>query len=371
MKFSEYDLVELLTEVEGLRQGRGGLIVGVHSQPEGYEVEFLGLNGTPSRFATLPPEALKLVRRSGMGSGIRRPVRRKLEKGEAVMTARFLLELGKLMVRGRLPTDREAKACLRAYRRQGGSLTCWRESGGWSLSSDFPDQERLERAAEQLEEFFQWLQRSPQNEQTWTGRHVFAPRELPWENVQLKQGPGSCVADIAAQGADAIREYRAFYRLPCADFPEEVLDAWARGRWDWKTMEPCPLVWRGEERLPGQLLAGIGLCRGMVSYSGVYELLRRLDLPVRGRPDRFAAIGVDGMEYAFSYEFTREIPCGKRTRRVWYFLRGGEPVEGRNKISWWERGPVLSLSKSQNIRKDERHYTWTPVITALTGLRFS
>ena len=96
MKFSEYDLVELLEETDGIPRGRGGLVVKVHDQPESYEVEVLGVNGASSPLLTLPPEALQLVRRSGMGAGVRRPVRRKLEKGEAVLAARFLLELGKL-----------------------------------------------------------------------------------------------------------------------------------------------------------------------------------------------------------------------------------------------------------------------------------
>ena len=76
------------------------------------------------------------------------------------------------------------------------------------------------------------------------------------------------------------------------------------------------------------------------------------------------------MEYAFSYDFFREVSIGHRTSRVWYFLRDGERIEGRQKFSWWERGPVLPLWESRNIRKDERRFTWTPVITALTGLRF-
>lgn len=370
MKFSEYDLVELLAEAEGIPRGRGGLVVKVHPQPECYEVEVLGVNGAPSRFVTLPPEALKLVRRSGMGAGVQRPVRRKREKGEALLTARFLLELGKLVFRGRFPTGREAKACLRAYRLRGGKLTLWREAGGWGLSSSFSGQEGLERAAEQLEEFFGWLQRTSRAGQLWVGRHIFAPKTLPWENVQIKQRPKDRASDIAVQGAEAIREYRAFYRLPCAGFSEKELDAWARERWDWETMPHAPKVWRGEELLSGELLSGIGLERGTVSWAGVYELLRRLELPVRGRPERFTAIGADGVEYAFSYEFSREVSIGHRTSRVWYFLRGGEQIEGRQKFSWWERGPVLPLWESRNIRKDERHYTWTPVITALTGLRF-
>ncbi|MEY8232522.1 hypothetical protein AALA82_12985 [Oscillospiraceae bacterium 50-16] len=370
MKFSEYDLVELLEETDGIPRGRGGLVVKVHDQPESYEVEVLGVNGASSPLLTLPPEALQLVRRSGMGAGVRRPVRRKLEKGEAVLAARFLLELGKLVFRGRLPTGQEAKACLRAYRLRGGKLTLWREAGGWGLSSSFPDQEGLERAAEQLEEFFCWLQGTPRSGQPWVGRHSFSPRELPWENVQLKQRPGDRAAEIAVQGADAIREYRAFYRLPCAGFSEKELDAWARGRWNWGTRPDAPQVWRGEEILFGALLSGIGLERGAVSWAGVYELLHRLNLPVRGRPERFTALGADGMEYAFSYDFFREVSIGHRTSRVWYFLRDGERIEGRQKFSWWERGPVLPLWESRNIRKDERRFTWTPVITALTGLRF-
>lgn len=370
MKFSEYDLVELLVEADGIRKGRGGLVVKVYTQPEAYEVEVLGVNGAPGRLVTLPPEALRLVRRSGMGAGVRPPVRRKLEKGEAVLVARFLLELGKLVFRGRFPTDREAKACLRAYRLRGGKLTLWREAGGWGLSSSFPDREQLERAAEQLEEFFRWLQGTPQCGKPWIGRHVFSPEELPWENVQLEQRRRDGAADIVPRGDEAIREYRAFYRLPCAGFPEEELDAYARQRWDWESMPGCPAVWQGEERLSARLLAGIGLCRGTISYAGAYELLRRLDLPLRGRPERFAAIGADGVEYAFSYEFTQEIPFGKGTRRVWYFLRDGERIERRKQFSWWERGPTLSLWESRNIPKDGNRCTWAPVISELTGLRF-
>ena len=201
------------------------------------------------------------------------------------------------------------------------------------------------------------------------GRHVFAPEELPWERVQLEQYPRSSPADIAARGMEAIREYRAFYRLPGPGFGGEELETWARRCWDWESMPDAPELWRGEELLSSRLLAGIGLCRGTVSFGGVYELLRRLDLPVRGRPERFTALGADGVEYAFSYGFTQEVPVGKRSRKVWYYLRGGERIEGRPSCSWWERGPVLPLWRAQNIRKDERRYTWTPVITALTGLR--
>ena len=369
MKFSEYDLVELLTETEGVPKGRSGLIVGVCAQPEVYEVEILGVNGAPSRFVTLPPEKLKLLRR-WKHDDIPRHAPRKLERGELLLTSRFLWELGKLMFRGRLPTGKEAKSCLRAY--GGRRLRRWREGAGWSLQSSFSGLGELEGAAEELENFFRWLQGRPQwNEKPWAGHHAYSPKELPWENVQLGQRAKDRPAELLAQGEEAIRTYRAFYRLAGDGFSQKELEDWARLRWDWETMPGCPTVWRGEERLPGSLLAGIGLERGVVSFAGMYELLRRLNLPVRGRPERFAALGADGVEYAFSYDFFQEVPVGKkRTRRVWHLLRGGERLEGRQAFRWWERGPVLPLWESRNIRKDSQHYTWTPVAASLTGLRF-
>ena len=368
MKFSEYDLVEILEDQQS------GLVVALHTQPERYDIEILGVNGAPSRFVTLPPEALRLVRRSGMGSGIRRAPLRKAQKGEAVLAVLFCWKLAKLMFRGRPGRERisrEQDACLRDYRAQGGSLTSWQEAERWSLYCTFSDSEQLERGVEQLSAFFRWVQHGPQGQRPWVGRYTFQPKELPWEEVRLEQRPGDSVARILERCAEVFREYSAFYRIPCAGCTQEELDMWSRERWDWETMPRCPQAWQGEEKVPGPLLAGIGLCRGTVSYGGVYELLRRLDLPVRGTPERFIAIGADGVEYGFSYQFFRTVPYGPgKSKRVWYFLRGGEPVEWRSKISWWERGPTLPIREGQNIPRDETHFTWAVVLCELTGLRF-
>ena len=165
----------------------------------------------------------------------------------------------------------------------------------------------------------------------WTSRSMASicpwERELPWENVQLKQRPGDRAAEIAVQGADAIREYRAFYRLPCTGFPEKELDAWARGRWNWGTRPDAPQVWRGGEILFGALLSGIGLERGAVSWAGVYELLHRLNLPVRGRPERFTALGADAKKPIEVYvNYTNK--DGTLWYGGWYHLCGTLLSEG-------------------------------------------
>lgn len=110
----------------------------------------------------------------------------------------------------------------------------------------------------------------------------------------------------------------------------------ARERWDWDTMSGCPEVWDGEERLPGELFAGIGADHLHISYGGLYELLVRLGMAVEGTPEHFWVTGADGAEYEFSYDFHREAHSKEdETHIIWYFLRNGYMADTSHESAWY------------------------------------
>lgn len=207
---------------------------------------------------------------------------------------------------------------LDAYRKEGGCLDAWEISKAkWAdetcMELEYTSMAQVREAAEQLRAFYGWTEGRPHREFLAKGRYYYLfSGALPWQTSLSEkidvctQGPEDSLDDVLGQCAGALMEYYAFYNLPCDDFTAEELAGFARGRWDWVTMSGCPEVRDGEERLPGELFAGIGADHLHISYGGLYELLVRLDMAVEGTPEHFWVTGADGAEYEFSYDFHRE-----------------------------------------------------------------
>ena len=65
---------------------------------------------------------------------------------------------------------------------------------------------------------------------------------------------------------DSVKKYYAFYCLSCDEFSQIELDEYAMKTWPWT---PKPSVRQGEEVLLPELLEGIGLESGVISYGGL------------------------------------------------------------------------------------------------------
>lgn len=276
---------------------------------------------------------------------------------------------------------------LEAYQEEGGSLDAWEIGRAkWAeetcVELEYASMAQARTAAEQLQAFYDWTRGKPHREFLAGGRYYYLLSDLlPWQTSISDripvciQGPEDGLDGVLDQCAGALMEYYAFYNLPCGEFTAEELAEFARGRWDWAAMPGCPQVWDGEERLPGELFAGIGTDQLYISYGGLYELLARLGLAAEGTPEHFWFTGSDGAEYEFSYGFCREERSGEdKTHITWYFLRDGYMVDATSEsawhLSWRDYGPLLRLERGQNYRLDENHSRWGVLITLITGLRF-
>lgn len=276
---------------------------------------------------------------------------------------------------------------LDTYRKEGGSLDAWEISKAkWAdetcMSKEYTSMAQARKAAEQLQAFYDWTEGRPHREFLAKGRYYYLfSGALPWQTSLsdkidvCTQGPEDSLDDVLDQCAGALMEYYAFYNLPCGDFTAEELAEFARERWDWTTMSGCPEVRDGENRLPGELFAGIGADHLHISYGGLYEMLLRLDMPVEGTPEHFWFTGVDGAEYEFSYDFYREARSREdETHITWYFLRNGYMVDKTSRsawdLNWREYGPLLRLDMGQNYQLDENHFRWDTIPELITGLSF-
>ena len=276
---------------------------------------------------------------------------------------------------------------LDAYRKEGGCLDAWEISKAkWAdetcMELEYTSMAQVREAAEQLRAFYGWTEGRPHREFLAKGRYYYLfSGALPWQTSLSEkidvctQGPEDSLDDVLGQCAGALMEYYAFYNLPCDDFTAEELAGFARGRWDWVTMSGCPEVRDGEERLPGELFAGIGADHLHISYGGLYELLVRLDMAVEGTLEHFWVTGADGAGYEFSYDFHREAHSKEdETHIIWYFLRNGYMVDTSHEsawyLSWWDYGPLLRLDKGQHYQTDENHFRWDTIPELITGLRF-
>lgn len=74
------------------------------------------------------------------------------------------------------------------------------------------------------------------------------------------------------------------------------LAEFAQERWDRDAMSVCPQVRDGEEQVSAELFARIGADHLRISYGGLHEMLRRLDMAVEGTPEHFWFTGADGPE---------------------------------------------------------------------------
>ena len=114
--------------------------------------------------------------------------------------------------------------------------------------------------------------------------------------MRVVHGPQDEPETVRKALEDSVKKYYAFYQLPCDEFSQTELDEYAVNAWP---CSPKPRVRQGEEVLPPELLSGIGLESGVISYGGFYTLLVRLDFDVKGTAERFTVIGADGHSYEF------------------------------------------------------------------------
>ncbi len=172
---------------------------------------------------------------------------------------------------------------------------------------------------------------------------------------------------------DSVKKYYAFYCLSCDEFSQIELDEYAMKTWPWT---PKPSVRQGEEVLLPELLEGIGLESGVISYGGLYTLLARLDFNVEGTAEHFTVTGSDGHSYEFSYSFweEKEMDWANNetiTLPVWYHLRDGYPVGVEDETGWMYRGPVIGLKGGWNIDTHNGYFHFYMPFFEITGLNAS
>ena len=206
--------------------------------------------------------------------------------------------------------------------------------------------------------------------------------ELPWRTYSpqfhsfqemVVHGPQDKPEAVQEALGDSVKKYYAFYRLPCDEFSQTEPEEYAVQTWPWT---PKPRVRQGEEILPPELLAGIGLESGVISYGGLYTLLTRLDFDVKGTEEHFTVTGADGHSYEFSYSFWEEREMDWTNNRtitlpVWHHLRDGYPVGVEGETSWFYRGPVIDLDAGWNIDTHNGYFHFYMPFPEITGLNVS
>ena len=114
----------------------------------------------------------------------------------------------------------------------------------------------------------------------------------------------------------------------------------------------------------------------MLVYGGLYTLLVRLDLDVKGTAEHFTVTGADGHSYEFSYSFweEKEMDWANNetiTLPVWYHLRDGYPVGVEDETGWMYRGPVIGLKGGWNIDTHDGHFHFYMPFFEITGFSAS
>ncbi len=269
---------------------------------------------------------------------------------------------------------------LEQYQKEGGSLDAW-ELSDKILDTQYASIADAAPALEQLSAFFTWIEGKPLARLMPKGQYKYQP-ELPWRTYSpqfhsfqemVVHGPQDKPEAVQEALGDSVKKYYAFYCLPCDEFSQTELEEYAVKTWPWT---PKPRVRQGEEILPPELLAGIGLESGVISYGGLYTLLTRLDFDVKGTEEHFTVTGADGHSYEFSYSFweEREMDWTNNqtiTLPVWYHLRDGYPVGVEGETSWFYRGPVIDLDAGWNIDTHNGHFHFYMPFWEIAGLRVS
>ena len=269
---------------------------------------------------------------------------------------------------------------LEQYQKEGGSLDAW-ELSDKILDTQYASIADAAPALEQLSAFFTWIEGKPLVRLMPKGQYKFQP-ELPWRTYSpqfhsfqemVVHGPQDKPEGVEEALEDSVKKYYAFYCLPCDEFSQTELEEYAVKTWPWT---PKPRVRQGEEILPPELLAGIGLESGVISYGGLYTLLTRLDFDVKGTEEHFTVTGADGHSYEFSYSFWEEREMDWTNNRtitlpVWHHLRDGYPVGVEGETSWFYRGPVIDLDAGWNIDTHNGHFHFYMPFWEIAGLRVS
>ena len=269
---------------------------------------------------------------------------------------------------------------LEQYQKEGGSLDAW-ELSDKILDTQYASIADAAPALEQLSAFFTWIEGKPLARLMPKGQYKFQP-ELPWRTYSpqfhsfqemVVHGPQDKPEAVQEALGDSVKKYYAFYCLPCDEFSQTELEEYAVKTWPWT---PKPRVRQGEEILPPELLAGIGLESGVISYGGLYTLLTRLDFDVKGTEEHFTVTGADGHSYEFSYSFWEEREMDWTNNRtitlpVWHHLRDGYPVGVEGETSWFYRGPVIDLDAGWNIDTHNGHFHFYMPFLEITGLKVS
>ena len=163
---------------------------------------------------------------------------------------------------------------LGQYRKEGGSLDAWELSNN-ILDTQYASIADATPALEQLSDFFAWIEGKPLAQLMPKGQYNFRP-ELPWRTYapqfhsfqdMIVHGPEDKPEAVQEALEESVKKYYAFYWLPCDEFSQAELEEYAVKTWPWT---PKPRVLREEELLPSELLAGIGLESGVISYGGLY-----------------------------------------------------------------------------------------------------
>ena len=277
-----------------------------------------------------------------------------------------------------------SKYYLEQYQKEGGSLDAWELNGevlDMQLNTQYTSMADAAQAFEQLSAFFVWIEGKPLAQLVPKGYYNFQP-ELPWRtyspqfhNFQetVVHGPQDELEAVLEVLESSVKKYYAFYCLPCDEFSQIELEEYAVKTWPWA---PKPKARQGEEILPPELLAGIGLESGVISYGGLYTLLTRLDFDVKGTAEHFTVTGADGHSYEFSYSFWEEKEIDWTNNRtitlpVWYHLRDGYPVCIEDETDWIYRGPVVDLDAGWNIDTHNGHFHFYMPFLEITGVTLS
>lgn len=271
---------------------------------------------------------------------------------------------------------------LEQYQKEGGNLDAWELNGeiiDIQFNTQYTSMADAAKAFEQMSAFFTWMEGKPLVQLIPKGQYNFQP-ELPWRTYSpqfhsfqeaVVHGPQDKSEAVQQALEDAVKKYYAFYRLPCDEFSQTELEEYATQTWPWA---PKPRVLQGEEIVSPELLTGIGLESGVISYGGLYTLLTRLDFDVKGTEEHFTVTGADGHSYEFSYSFWEEREMDWTNNRtitlpVWYHLRDGYPVGIEDETSWFYRGPVVGLDAGWNIDTHNGHIHFYMPFMEITGLK--
>lgn len=276
-----------------------------------------------------------------------------------------------------LTSDAPEAFWTRAVQTYDGPLDAWEIPGGSRggtaqllMTAHYQNVLQLQTAAEQLRLFYDWCQTQPHAslfEARITCYCYFNGAPLLRES-SYKMGPWNDPDYLVEVCTGYALDYYTYYVLPCPGCSEAEFAAYAAERWDWTAPSGAreyPKLCRSDGTpLPADLFSGVALgAWDTVSYGGVYEMLRRLDIPTEGTPDRFSCTGADGAFYEFSYDlWTNEASptLSNPPERIYQYRRNGEAVS-EELPNLTDGQPVFLLGNSQLegvtgvrcVRKDE------------------